>query len=609
MPRALRRPATAAALTAAALAAGLLAAPQSAAAGDVRIRDVQGTARISPYAGRQVTDVPGVVTAIRPFGSSRGFWIQDTVPDSDPATSEGVFVFTGSAVVSVAVGDAVQVSGTVTEFCPGGAAAGGQSLTELTRASWTVRSSGNALPVPVRLDSRAVPDRYAPRAGGGSIEPLPLRPRAFALDLYESLEGMRVGIWDDRVVGPSTSFNELWVTVEPGENRTPRGGTLYRSYDDPNPGRVKVTSLIPFSERPFPRADVGDRLAGRTEGPLDYDQFGGYEIQATTLGELRPGGLEAERTRPQKRSELSVATYNVENLSPKDSQAKFGRLARAVVDNLAAPDILTLEEIQDDNGSTDDSVVSAEQTLRRFADAVGAAGGPAYSWRQIDPGDDKDGGQPGGNIRVAFLFNPERVSFTDRPGGNATTAVQAVRTGGRAALSVSPGRIDPQNPAWAESRKPLVGEFVFRGSTVFVIANHFNSKGGDQGLDSRFQPPTRSSEPQRVQQAAAVNGFVRQLLALDGKADIVAAGDFNDFPFSPALGMLTDKHALVDLVRTLPARERYSYVFNGNSQTLDHILTSRAVGDPDYDIVRINAEFADQASDHDPQVVRFRPGP
>ncbi|MGO4424828.1 endonuclease/exonuclease/phosphatase, partial [Streptomyces sp. MCAF7] len=287
--------------------------------------------------------------------------------------------------------------------------------------------------------------------------------------------------------------------------RTARGGALYSSYRDPNAGRVKVASLIPFAQRPFPVADVGDRLTGTTAGPLDYDNFGGYEIQATALGELADGNLVRETTRKQKADELSIATYNVENLSPKTAQAKFDRLASGLVDNLASPDIVALEEVQDDNGPTNDAVTSAGATLKKLTDAIKAADGPAYEWRQIDPADDQDGGQPGGNIRVAFLFNPERVSFTDVAGGDATTAVRVTDDGGKAGLSASPGRIDPENPVWKDSRKPLAGQFSFRGRPVFVIANHFNSKGGDQGLDSRFQPPARGSEAQRTGQAEAVN--------------------------------------------------------------------------------------------------------
>ena len=64
------------------------------------------------------------------------------------------------------------------------------------------------------------------------------------------------------------------------------------------------------------------------------------------------------------------------------------------------------------------------------------------------------------------------------------------------------------NTALANSRKPLAGEFRMRGKKVFVIANHFNSKGGDQPLFGRFQPPARVSEAQRHAQAQVVNDFV-----------------------------------------------------------------------------------------------------
>lgn len=173
-------------------------------------------------------------------------------------------------------------------------------------------------------------------------------------------------------------------------------------------------------------------------------------------------------------------------------------------------------------------------------------------------------------------------------------------------LSASPGRINPASPAWADSRKPLVGEYTFRGEPVFVIGNHFASKGGDQPLHGRYQEPTRSSETKRIQQAAEVNAFVTSLLKADKSAHVVTLGDFNDFAFSPTFTALTKGKVLKPLITTLPASERYSYVFDGNSQTLDHILTSPAIRRFDYDVVHINAEFADQASDHDPQVVRVK---
>ncbi|MBN3928494.1 endonuclease/exonuclease/phosphatase family protein [Streptomyces verrucosisporus] len=599
-----------AALTVAALTSTLLAVPASAAepADTVRIHDVQGTTRLSPLAGERVSQVSGVVTGVRTYGS-RGFWIQDTAPDGDPATSEGLFVYTGS-VPQVAVGDLVSVSGTVTEYRPGGNSSGNQTLTQISRPQVTVVSSGNRLPTPVVLDSASVPEAYAPQgdpAADGSIEGLRLRPGTYALDLYESLEGMNVQIRDARVAGPSTRYAELWVTVRPEQNPSARGGTVYGGYDEQNSGRLKVESLVPSAQEPFPTANTGDVLAGATTGPLDYEQYGGYLVAARELGEVEDRGLERERTRAQRRGELAVATYNVENLHPGNDQEKFDRLARGVVENLASPDIIALEEIQDDNGPVNDEVVSADATLAKFTDAIAAAGGPRYEWRTVDPVDDADGGQPGGNIRNVFLFDPGRVSFVDRPGGDATTAVGVERERGRAVLTHSPARVAPNDTAWEDSRKPLAGEFRFRGRTVIVVANHFASKGGDQSLHAAVQPPERSSEVQRTAQARVVNHFVRQVLAVQRKANVVVLGDINDFEFSATTRELTAGGALRSAVLSLPEDERYTYVYDGNAQVLDQTLVSPGIRRFDYDIVHVNAEFADQASDHDPQVIRFRP--
>jgi uncharacterized protein len=606
-----------AALVAAALGAGLLTGPSASAgpadtgAAAVRIHDIQGTTRISPLVGQTVTEVPGVVTGVRGYGSSRGFWFQDREADGDPATSEGIFVFTGSgSTPPVRTGDEVLVSGTVSEFVPGGNTSGHQSLTQLTRPSVRVLSSGNPLPEPVVITARSVPAAYAPAgdpAAGGSVNGLALRPGSYALDHYESLEGANVRIGTSRVVGATDPYSALWVTVKPDENRNGRGGTVYGSYTAQNTGRLQIQSLIPLAQQPFPRANVGDLLTGTTEGPLDYNQFGGYTVAARTLGTVTDRTPVRERTRAQAPGELAVATYNVENLDPSDPQEKFDALGRAVVENLASPDILALEEIQDDSGARNDGTVTAGETVRRFTEAIRAAGGPAYDWRSVDPENNRDGGEPGGNIRQVFLFNPARVSFTDRPGGDATTPTGVVRERRKAALTLSPGRVAPGSAAWESSRKPLAGEFVFRGRKVFVIANHFGSKGGDEPLTSHRQPPNRSSEVRRLEQARAVNAFTKELLAADRHARVLVVGDINDFEFSATTAALTDGGALRAAVTSLPRADRYSYVYQGNSQVLDQILTSPAVKRFAYDSVHINAEFSEQNSDHDPQVLRFRP--
>jgi predicted extracellular nuclease len=112
-----------------------------------------------------------------------------------------------------------------------------------------------------------------------------------------------------------------------------------------------------------------------------------------------------------------------------------------------------------------------------------------------------------------------------------------------------------------------------------------------------------------------VNSFVDELVAANPQANVIVLGDINDFEFSETVELL-EGGVLTTLMDTLPKAERYSYVFEGNSQVLDQILVSaNLLGNfpIDYDPVHVNAEFADQASDHDPQVARLdlrgRPSP
>lgn len=591
----------------------IVSPPPAPEPGTTRIHDIQGSSFVSPLNGQSVADVPAIVTAVRSSGSSRGYFVQDPTPDSDPTTSEGVFVYTSSP--TVAVGDSVLFSGKVQDFYPDGppAVAKTLSVTEISGSTVAVRSHGNTLPVPEIITPTTVPARYAPDLGGGNIETTPITPTRSALDFWESREGMRVEVDNARVVGPTDKYGEQYITTKPAQKPTYRGGTLLTAEDAIPSGRLEIVPVIPNQP-----VNVGDVYTGATVGPVDYSRFGGYLLAATQLGTVAAGGLAPGVATASVARQLSVATYNVENLAPTDSPAKFDALAAGIVHNLAAPDIIAVEEIQDNSGSVDNSVVAADQTIARLTSAIEAAGGPHYSSRQIDPSNDQDGGQPGGNIRNVFLFNPVRVTFQDRGSADVdrtTTGTAVIGTRGRPTLTLSPGRIDPGNPAWTTSRKPLVGEFRFRGLPVFVIANHFNSKGGDTTANGRFQYPTRSSEVQRQQQALLVHNVVRELLKKNPLTQAVVLGDLNDYQFSPALRVLETGRAdgkalplLIDLIQTLPADQRYTYVYQGISQVLDHILLTPGTyltGSVDYQVIHINSEFADQTSDHDPQVVRL----
>jgi predicted extracellular nuclease len=576
----------------------------SVAYAGLEIHEIQGARHISPFSGAGVTDVAGIVTAI----ATNGFYMQDLTPDADDSTSEGIFVFTSSSPL-VAVGNAVSVAGTVSEFRPGGAGSTNLTTTEITSPTVTTVSSGNPLPTATVIGSggRVPPNTVIEDDASGDVEASGVfDPATDGIDFYESLEGMRVQLNNPVAVGPTNGFGEVPVIADDGTGasvRTARGGIVVRATDF-NPERVILADALPGIGA-MPLLDVRDHTSPKAVmGVMDYS-FGNFKLQKTIGLTADAGGLAQETTGAPTPVQVAIATLNVENLDPADPPSKFSALATEIVTNLQAPDIVSLEEIQDNNGPTNDTVTDASATLNALISAITAAGGPPYAFAQIDPVDDQDGGEPGGNIRVAFIYRTDRgLVFVSKPGATPTTPNTVSGSG----LQYSPGRIDPTNPAFNASRKPLAAEFKFNSVTLFVIANHFNSKGGDQPLFGHFQPPTLSSEVQRNQQAQVVNDFVDAILAAQPGAAIAVVGDLNDFEFSTPLQTLKGG-VLVDLVETLPQNQRYTYVFDGNSQTLDHIVVSSYISSrsPDYDIVHLNAEFAARVTDHDPGVLRFDP--
>jgi Ca2+-binding RTX toxin-like protein len=268
-------------------------------------------------------------------------------------------------------------------------------------------------------------------------------------------------------------------------------------------------------------------------------------------------------------------------------------VAGHIVRNLNAPDILGLQEIQDNDGAATTGVTSASLTLQTLADAIVAAGGPRYSF--VDNTfitDDETGGEPGGNIRTVFLYREDRVDLVE---GSVRTVTDPADQA-----------TDPNSP-FADSRLPLVADFAFSGETVTVVTNHFTSKGGSAPLLGAVQPPTNGGEDRRLAQAEAVNGFVDGLLRADSSTNVVVLGDLNEFEFEEPIRALEGADgALRNLTNTLSENERYSYVFEGNSQSLDHILASpNLAAVARFDAVHVNSEFVDNASDHDPLLARF----
>ena len=564
----------------------------------IEIGAIQGEGHRSPFEGAAVK-TEGVVTAI----TNNGFYLQDPIGDGNSATSDAIFVFTGNAP-TVAVGDAVEVTGDVTEFQPGGSAS--LSFTEIVNPTVTVISSGNPLPAATLVgpDGISAPSEVIDDDGLTSFD-----PTTDGIDFWESLEGMLVTLQAPVVVEATNSRGETWVVASDGNGNLDAtnvaesgfvvidgkpaalGTTNSNGFSDFNPERIQIDDTFVSSDA----ADLGAQLADVT-GIIGYN-FNDYELlNLAPLNIVEAGGVAPEQSDLFGASnQLSIATYNTLNLDPGDDQAKFDEIAYDLGVALNAPDIIVLQEIQDNDGRINSDVVSADMTLQMLVDAIFAETGIQYSY--LDNTfitDDNNGGEPGGNIRVAILYRPDRVEYVE---GSLATI---------------------EDEAFDGARDPLIANFEFNGEVVTVIGAHLTSKGGSSDLFGGIQPPVNGGADQRAAQASAINAYVAALLATSIDANVVVAGDLNEFQFEEPTLILTgdydydgtdatpsaDTPELVNLTYVLPANERYSYIFEGNAQQLDHVLaTSNLADNADIDVVHVNTTQPDAPSDHDPVLV------
>jgi predicted extracellular nuclease len=544
---------------------------------------------------QRVVDLAVVVTLVDRNRRSPGFWVQDLVGDGDEATSDGLRV-DSSDLDGLRPGQRISLSGRIVERGRDGQL----SVTMLSEATWHDLGGAGELPPPVRLGrgGRRIPDLVVDDDGLSRFD-----AADDAIDFWESLEGMRVQLDDPVVVGATTRFGEVAVAADDGHGGSPRTwrGGLLATPEDSQPEAI----MIAPGRFHMPRIRVGDGFDGALSGVVHYD-FGTYRV---VLDEEPPPVRRADlrRDRSALRGDdghVTVATYNVSNLGGDAGRDRFERLARSLVEDLGAPDLVALQEVQDVSGERDDGAVAGAPVVERLVEEVARAGGPSYHFVQIDPENNRDGGAPGSNIRNVLLYRASRLQMPER--GRPTAGSVRVDKAGR--LQPNPGRIVPGDGAFRASRKPLVVELAVAGEPLYVVVLHLASKRGDDGLFGSVQPPLLHSERTRNRQADRVAELVTGLRANDPAARIVVLGDLNEHEFRPPMERL-EAAGLVNLAMRVPLAERYTYNYRGRSQVLDHILvTPELARGAEVDIVHVNADFAAdrRISDHDAVVARLR---
>lgn len=602
----------------------------------IPICDIQGMAHQSPLLGERVSNVIGCITALK-YGVGENsrhleLFIQDPNQDNEPASSEAVKVFTTNAFEAER-GDLILLKSAVVEeditnpFDYYSYWDGGLSRTQLrcTASDIQVLSKGNPLPPPVLLGQKGRPipsEIICDDAFQGNLNhPRTLfDPQFDAVDYFESLEHIYVQLDNPVFVAPKNAYSDAYVVSADRLTDlplSPRGGLVLKDYHEHYPFIIKLTAYYNSPKK----CSIGSRVEGSVYGFIDYafNSFGLFMTEE--MPDPQDTNIEKETTELQpEEKKLTIASFNIENFtidgyedeSGNRKEKKFEGVAETIALNLRCPDILGLIEVQDDSGANEDGVISCDKTMDKLIELVQEIGPQPldYKYVYINPEYGKDGGEPGGNIRVVVMYNALRVSFSGGLKGPSDESTRPLKIAGQVKLSYNPGRIYPEHSSFEYSRKPLIAEFLFQGQQVFVIANHFNSKRGDAPIMGFSQPPVFLSEVNRHKQASIVNRFIKEMLSLSHNLNIVVLGDLNDYYFSETLDILKGQE-LINLVETLPADQRYSYIHDGICQSLDYILISYAMArlSPEIDIVHCFSDMAHSDSqifsDHDPVIARF----
>lgn len=580
----------------------------------IQIHDIQGKGHKSPMIGNKVNDIEGIVTYKYEIGRSNYLHLQSpaSMYDGNPKTSEGIIIYTGKRE-EVEIGDRISVTGTVDEYYIDGYDDKTETDLSVTQINARNDQGGNIrvlehdveLPAPIKITSSDIPSAIIGENGFADFE-----PESSAIDFWESLEAMRVEVAPAKAVAPQ-EHGELVIATEEYETNTINGGLRWQE-DGPDAQSVQL-KLYPNDDAEDFAVKTGDRFTHPITGVVNYG-FSNYKVYAD-LDEVENIFVEGE-TQPvpttivKDEDKLTVASYNVENYSANSSKEetpdeKAKQIARTFVQNMGAPDIVSVIEVQDNNGQqVGPENADASESYKRLINDIIVANGPEYAYVNIDPQYNEDGGTRHGNIRVGFLYNPERVSLVEAKHGTANEGVE-YKNGN---LTLNPGRIAPLDDAFANTRKSLATQFEFKDKSVVVVANHLNAKLGDDPLFGQNQPPTLGSEVQRMKLAGILNDFVQSVQADNPDENLIVLGDMNDVAFSRTLAELKGNE-LIDLVEKVPEEKRYSYVYQGSSQVIDHMFVSDNLKDAaEIDILHINADFTEmhgRASDHEPVLIQL----
>ena len=554
----------------------------------VSIREIQGENLNSPYAGQTVT-TSGVVSGL----VRRGFFLQTPAKKWDGKGSDAIYVF--SPQWTPEEGAVITITGEVRDFYKHDSA---RPVTQLHMDSVEVSRSSGADLEPIEFKQGFLPSDNAKLA-----------------KLLNSLEGMLIRIPAGQTfIGPSNKYGDYVLAldengIDDSEVRTGFGGLIPKAGREQRwfPG-FRITNYNHAH-----RLNVGAKLTSAITGPLNY-RADAYQLSINQPFEVAPAFVEhGQSSLKPESSHLTIMTLNCFNLDPVIERVskvtnprididddwgdgRFHTLAQAIVLQANSPDIVALQEIQDNDGAELSQETDASVTYEHLIACIKELNGPAYQWSDIAPELGMDGGQPGGNIRNGFLYNPDRVSLDPK----------GVRVLGR--------ELDCFN----DSRKPLLAEFteLVSGKKLVVINVHLASKRHQESI---FAPQNAGVDDKlKVRLAQAQTVFDESQVLSHKGLEFYITGDFNDTEHSQTLDVFVGgaQKKNYNLVMDLAEDERYDYNHRGKLQVLMHGIVSANMassGKAEYEIIHGNellgvvpGQDSEKPSDHAYVIAKLR---
>ncbi|WP_250031691.1 ExeM/NucH family extracellular endonuclease [Paractinoplanes maris] len=564
------------------------------------IAQVQGTGADTPVANTKVT-VEGVVTADHRSGGYNGVYVQTAGTGGDRpvaagTASDAIFVFFGASAANaptVAIGDQVRVTGTVTEF---------NGLTEITTAAkgdTAVCATGVALPAPVAL---SLPLDDAARE---SVESMLVAP----VGAYTVSDVYNTNRYGEIILAAGNDVAKIPTDrARPGsaEANAIKAGNKARRIllDDGRTTNLATAGLAPAYLTKDDPVRVGDGVEKFGPSVLSFG-FSEWRLQPADPASLQTTFKDSHPRTPAPADvggDLRVASFNVLNYF-----VHFGGEARGATDAAALAkqqakivsaisaldaDVVALMEIENSVRFEPNDPQVALKTLVGALNAKDGAG----TWDYVRSPADLPGAEQQDFITTAIIFKPAAVT----PRG--------------AARSVN------DESVWSNAREPIAQTFTAGSATFTVVANHLKSKSASveptgDNVDTGDGQGAYNGD--RKRQAAALAQFVGSL----GTSDVLLLGDFNAYSQEDPIQVLADAG-----YRNVADADQSSYVFGGESGSLDHALASASLASrvTGVDVWNINSveSFAYEydgyapfysdgpyrASDHDPVVVGLRTG-